>query len=81
MGEKNQVVEECIQYDTVYIKILKKILNAFHGSMYMHVNTKNKIWKNILEIDVSAHLWRGEGGTRLPGNVGKGTLAFLVTLF
>ena len=60
--------------------MLKKILNAFHGSMYMHVNTK-KIWKNILEIDVSTHLWRGKGGIRLPGNMGKRTLAFLVMLF
>lgn len=79
MGEKNQRRMYPVWY--CLYKNSQKILDAFHGSMYRYVNKKHKIWKNILEIDVGAHLWKGEGGTRLPGNVGKGTLAFLVTLF
>ena len=60
--------------------MLKTILNAFHGSMYMHVNTKNKIWKNILQTDISAHLWREEGGTGLPGDVVKGDFSFFTNI-
>lgn len=73
MGEKNQVVEECIQYDTVYIKILKKFWMLFMGQctgMYTEKTRSEKIFWKLMSVLIS-----GEGREKLD-YLGKGTSFF-----
>lgn len=50
-----KIIEECIQYGTIYVEMLKTILNALPGCVDKHVNVKNNIWKNILQTDTNAY--------------------------